>query len=207
MTNVTPGPEIDAEARKLSSGMQLLLDLGPLVVFFATNRLAPGSDLDRIIVATGAFMAAMVIAMATHYALVKHFSKLQLFSAVLVFGFGAITIALRDDTFIKIKPTVYNLGAATILGVGVMMKKAPLKWLLGGVFPGLSQRGWMLYSRNWAIFFVAMACLNEVIWRNFSTDFWIGAKIWLSMPLTFLFAAANMPMLLRHGLTLEEKNA
>ena len=205
MSEVNPGPGLDDPKPRISTGLQYLLDLGPLLVFFLVNKFAPGEPIDRIVVAVGAFMAAMALAMLVNWRVAKHVTKLQLLSFILVLGFGAITIVLRDETFIKLKPTIFYLFGAIVLGIGVMMGKPLIKWLLGSSFEGVDDRGWMLFSRNWAFFFAAMACLNEVIWRNFSTDFWIGFKIWGVLPLTFLFSAANMPMLMRHGLVLEEK--
>jgi intracellular septation protein len=101
------------------------------------------------------------------------------------------------------KPTFYYLFVAGLLSFGMMTGRNLLKVALGTVYPGLSERGWRLLTRNWAIFFVAMAIANEIIWRTTSTGFWLSAKIWGFVPATILFAIANVPMLLRHGLTLE----
>ena len=102
------------------------------------------------------------------------------------------------------KPTVYYLLVAGLLGFGLARGRPLLKRVLGTAYPGLDHDGWIKLSRNWAIFFAFMAALNEAVWRNASTDFWVGFKLWGAIPLTFLFAAANMPMLLRHGLMREE---
>ena len=204
MTEINPGPGLGDPAKKVGPGLRMLLDLGPLVVFFLANRLAPGSEIDKIVFATGAFIVAMTAAMAVDFAISRKVAKLHVISFALVVGFGAITIYLRDEQFIKMKPTAFYGLAAIILGGGWLMGKPLLKWMLGTAYPGLSDEGWMKFSRNWAIFFVLMACLNEVIWRNFSTGFWIGAKIWAFIPLTLGFVFANMPMLVRHGLKFEQ---
>ena len=208
MSDVNPGPSIEAKEEKgLSAGKQLLLDLGPLLLFFLANKFAPVPDLAKIFVATGVFMVAIVIAMAISYAFTRKISALQGFSAVLVLIMGGLTLYLQSELFIKIKPTLFYGAAAAALFVGLFTGRPLLKMLLGSAYPGLSQRGWMLLTRNWAIFFVAMAVLNELVWRNSSTDFWIGFKIWAMLPLTFIFAAANVPMLMRHGLNVEPDKA
>ncbi|MFN3388554.1 MAG: septation protein A [Allosphingosinicella sp.] len=176
---------------------RLMIDLGPLVVFFAVNAMA------GIFAATGAFMAAITAAMIVSKLRYKHISPLLWFSAVMVLVLGGITIWLHDETFIKIKPTIYYLLVAGLLGFGLATKRNLLKIVLGSAYPGLSEQGWKLLTRNWAIFFAFMALVNEAVWRNSSTDFWIGFKLWGFLPATFLFAIANVPMLMRHGMQLE----
>jgi intracellular septation protein len=126
------------------------------------------------------------------------------FSGVMVVILGGVTIWLHNDVFIKMKPTVYYLFVAGLLGFGLMTRRNLLKMVLGTAYPGLSERGWMLLSRNWAIFFAVMAVINELVWRNSSTNFWVGFKLWGFLPATFLFALANVPMLMRHGAQLEK---
>lgn len=189
-------------ARDLPSGMRMALDFGPVIVFFVVNFLAPPPL--GIFYATGAFMAAMMAAMAYSWMKVGRISPILLFSGVMVLIFGGITLVLRDETFIKLKPTIYYLFVAAILIVGLVARRPTLQALLGRVYPGLSDRGWDRLSRNWAIFFIAMAVLNEIIWRNFSTDFWVGFKLWGAIPLTLIFAFANVPMLLKNGLNLDK---
>ncbi|WP_265529760.1 septation protein A [Sphingomicrobium marinum] len=204
MSDVNPGPSIEQEKREgLSTGKQLLLDLGPLILFFLANKFAPVPDAAKIFAATGVFMVAIIVAMAITYAAVRHVTTMQIFSAVLVLIMGGLTIYLQSEMFIKIKPTLFYGAAAIVLFVGLFTGRPLLKALLGSAYPGLSERGWMLLTRNWAFFFVAMAILNEFVWRNFTTDQWIGFKIWGMLPLTFVFAAANVPMLMRHGLNVD----
>jgi len=189
---------------KSSGGSQLLIDVGPLLVFFAVNFFAPVPQALKIFVATGAFMAAMVAAMLYSALKFRHISPMLWFSGVLVVVMGGVTLWLHDETFIKMKPTFYYLFVAALLGFGLWADKPLLKRVLGSAYPGLDEAGWRKLTRNWAFFFVAMAALNEAVWRNASTDFWIGFKLWGAIPLTFLFAAANIPMLLRHGLNKED---
>lgn len=183
---------------------KLLIDLGPLLVFFLVNYLAPVPALAKIFVATGAFMIAMVAAVAFSAIRYRHVSPLLWFSGVMVVVLGGITLWLHDETFIKMKPTVYYVLVAALLGFGLWKDKPLLKMVLGSAYPGLTDEGWRRLTRNWAFFFLFMAILNEAVWRSTSTDFWVGFKLWGAIPLTFLFAAANIPMLLRHGLNAEE---
>ncbi len=187
-----------------AGGARLLIDLGPLIVFFAVNFLAPVPAAAKIFVATGAFMVAMVAAMLFSAIRYRRISPLLWFSGVMVVVMGGLTIGLHDETFIKMKPTLYYALVAAILGFGLATGKPLLKAVLGSTYPGLDDHGWVKLTRNWALFFAGMALLNESVWRNSSTEFWIGFKIWGAIPLTFLFALANVPMLLRHGLTRED---
>jgi intracellular septation protein len=158
----------------------------------------------RIFVATGAFMAAMIAAMIYSQVRYRRISPLLLFSGFMVIVLGGLTIWLRNDVFIKMKPTVYYLLVSGLLAFGLATGRPLLKAVLGSTYPGLDSAGWTKLTRNWAIFFAGMAVLNEAVWRNSSTDFWVGFKLWGAIPLTLLFALANMPMLLRHGLAREE---
>ena len=193
----------DSEQRKASTGAKLAIDLGPLLVFFLVNGFAPVPDVLRIFYATGTFMAAMIVAMVVSQIRYKHISPMLLFSGVMVMVLGGITIWLHNETFIKLKPTIYYLIAAGLLTFGVVTKRNLLELVLGSAYPGLTQRGWDLLTRNWILFFIAMAAVNEAVWRTTSTDFWVGFKLWGALPATFIFAVANIPMLMRHGMQLE----
>jgi intracellular septation protein len=187
-----------------SAGARLLIDMGPLLAFFLTYFLTPGMDILRIITATAVFMVAMIVAMLVSQLKYRHIPVLLWVSAVMVIGFGGLTIWFHDDKFIKIKPTLYYSLVAFVLLFGMVTKRNLLKAVLGTAYPGLSDRGWFLLTRNWVAFFFAMAALNEVVWRSTSFSFWAASKLWLFLPLTFVFAFANFPMLMRHGLMLEE---
>lgn len=188
------------EARKSSPGLRLALDYGPLIVFFAVNFLTPGPAIARIIAATGAFMAAMVVALGLSWWKTRHIPPMLLVSGALVIVFGGLTIWFQDERFIKMKPTfVYGIFAAT-LGIGLATGRPLLQMLLESAYPGLTSEGWRKLTRNWALFFIFMAALNEAVWRMTSTDFWVGFKLWGAIPLTLIFAIANVPMLMRHGL-------
>jgi intracellular septation protein len=185
-------------------GAKLLIDLGPLLVFFLVNFLAPVPDVLKIFVATGAFMLAMVAAMIFSAIRYHRISPLLWFSGIMVVVLGGLTIWLHDRTFIQMKPTIYYALVSGLLTFAVATGRPLLQQVLGRTYPGLDADGWRKLTRNWAIFFALMAVLNEAVWRNTSWNFWIGFKLWGALPLTFLFAAANIPMLLRHGLMRED---
>lgn len=197
----SPGPGGPPAAP--GTGARLVIDLGPLLVFFLANFFAPVPDALKIFVATGAFMIAMVVAMLVSQLKYRHISPLLWFSGLMVVVLGGITIWLHDETFIKIKPTIYYVIVASLLLFGLRTGRNLLKMVLGTAYPGLSDRGWQLLTRNWAAFFLVMAVANEAVWRSSSTDFWVGFKLWFFLPATFLFAIANVPMLMRHGMEVE----
>jgi intracellular septation protein len=189
---------------KARPGAKLAIDLAPLVIFFLVNAFAPVPSVLRIFYATGAFMAAMLAAMLASQILFRKISAMLWFSGAMVVVLGGLTIWLHNETFIKIKPTVYYLTVSALLAFGLATGRNLLEMALGSTYPGLSDKGWRLLTRNWAIFFVGMAIVNEAVWRTTSTGFWVGFKLWGALPATILFGLANVPMLLRHGLNLED---
>ncbi len=193
----------EKSAKEVGPGLRLALDLGPLIVFFTAYYLTS----KNVFVATGIFMAATAVAMLLSVLKTGKVSAMLLFSGVMVLGFGGLTIWLHDESFIKLKPTLYYLMVAGILFFGLWSKRPTLKLVLGHAYPGLSERGWTLLSRNWAIFFLVLAASNELVWRTMSTEFWLGYKLWGALPATIVFAVANLPMLNRHGLALEKTEA
>jgi intracellular septation protein len=196
---VTETVKSEPARKEPATGAKLLIDLGPLLVFFGVN-----AWFDDVILATGAFMVAILASMLISKLKYRHISPLLWFSGVMVVVLGGITVWLHDERFIKIKPTIYYSLVAGLLLYGLATGRNLLKMVLGTAYPGLSDRGWQLLNRNWAVFFVLLAMLNEAIWRTTTTDFWIGFKIWFFLPAVFLFALANIPMLMRHGFSLEE---
>jgi intracellular septation protein len=145
-----------------------------------------------------------MIAMLVSQLKYRHISPLLWFSGIMVVMLGGLTIWLHDETFIKIKPTLYYCVVAGLLTFGLVTGRNLMKMVLGTVYPGLSDRGWHLLTRNWILFFIVMAALNEAVWRSTATDTWVAFKLWFTLPATFLFVAANVPMLMRHGFALEE---
>ena len=182
---------------------KLALDLGPLLIFFVVNMAWPGGPLTKVLAATTAFMVATAVAMIVARLRHGRISAMLIVSGVMVLVFGGLTLWLHSETFIKIKPTVYYLTVSAILFYGLAAGRPTLKLVLGQAYPGLTDRGWSLLSRNWAIFFILLAAANEAVWRSTSTSFWIGYKLWGSLPATMIFALANVPMLAKHGLNAE----
>ena len=192
------------QGKEPTGGARLLIDIGPLLVFFLVNFLAPVPSAIKIFAATGAFMAAMVAALVFAAVRYRYVSPLLLFSGVMVVVLGGLTIWLHNETFIKVKPTIYYTLVAALLTFGLVTGRPFLKLVLGSAYPGLDEEGWRKLTRNWAIFFAVMAVVNEAVWRNSTTDFWIAFKLWGAIPATLLFAVANVPMLMRHGLNIED---
>ena len=196
-----------AKTSEPSPMARLAIDIGPLIVFFAVNSLAPVPDAMRIIVATGAFMVAMTIAVAISAIKFRHVSPILIFSFVMVVVLGGLTIWLQDELFIKIKPTVYYGIVAGLLFYGLLADKPILKMALGAAYPGLTALGWRILTRNWALLFLDMAFAHEVARRVLTTDAWVAFKLWFAVPATLVFAIANVPMLMKHGLGDEEPPA
>lgn len=185
--------------RKESPGLRLALDFGPLLVFFAVNALAPGSDIDQAVWATGAFMGATVIAMIVSYWKTRTVTMMQWVTLVIVGVFGGLTIYLHDETFIQMKPTVVYLIFAAVLLTGLFTGRPLLKAVLESGFPPMTDRGWHLLTRNWALFFLALAVLNEVLRQVLTFDQWVQFKVWGLTILGFVFAASQFPVMNRHA--------
>src|SRR5215468_3545276 len=161
---------------------QFVTELGPLIVFFAVNAKF------HLFAATGAVMVAIVAAMIASYVVTKHIPIMALVTGVIVLVFGTLTLVLHDETFIKMKPTVvYSLFAA-VLGGGLLFGRS------------FTATGWRILTMRWALFFLAMAVLNEIIWRTQSTDFWVAFKVFGGIPLTLGFAMTQMPLIKRYHL-------
>lgn len=191
--------------KETSPGLRMALDFGPLVVFFAVNFLTGGAPIVRVLAATSAFMVATVVALVVSRWKTGTISPMLWMTGILVVVFGGLTLWFHDETFIKVKPTIIYAMFAAILFFGLVTGRPVLQSMLGTAYPGLSDVGWRKLTRNWACFFVFMAVLNEAVWRNSTWDFWVAFKVWGAIPLTLLFAIANVPMLLKHGLTVEDK--
>lgn len=184
-----------------SPALRMAIDYGPMIVFFAVNFLTPGLPIVRVLAATVAFMVAMVAALAISWIRTRHISPMLWLTGVLVIVFGGLTLYFHDQKFIQMKPTFVYALFAGVLAFGLATRRPLLQQLLETAYPGLNAEGWRKLTRNFAIFFALMACLNEAVWRNTTWDFWVGFKLWGAIPLTILFSLANLPMLLRHGLT------
>jgi intracellular septation protein len=180
------------EKPKLNPTLKLVLDIGPLVLFFAANARF------GIFTATAVFMAAVLIALAVTYYLTRHVAIMPVVTAVVVLIFGGLTLVLHDDLFIKLKPTIiYVLFGGTLLG-GLLLGKPLLGIVLDSMF-NLTDEGWRKLTWRWVWFFFALAILNEAVWRTQTTDFWVNFKLFGVVPLTFLFGAAQYPLLMKYA--------
>lgn len=178
---------------QLNPALKLVLDLGPLLLFFAANSRF------GIFVATALFMAAIVAALGISYALTRHLPLMPVVTAVVVLVFGTLTLVLHDELFIKVKPTIiYTLFGGTLL-IGLAFGKSLLGVVFDSVFH-LTEEGWRKLTWRWSLFFLALALLNELVWRTQTTNVWVSFKVFGVMPLTFIFAALQYPLLHKYAL-------
>lgn len=198
MADTQPAP---AKPDNHNGTIAMALDFGPLLVFFIAFKFL------GVFAGTAVFMVAIAIACAVSWVVLKRVSPMLWLSAIMVIFFGGLTIYFHDQSFIQKKPTyIYTFFSVLLFG-GWVMGKPLLRYLLQAAYDGLSEAGWLALSRNWAIFFALMAALNEVLRNLFTFDTWLTFKVWGVTALSFAFALINLPMLMRHGLTLENKGA
>jgi intracellular septation protein len=192
--------------------LKLALDIGPLVLFFVANSrpalfaplLAPflpaaelAGERAGIFVATGVFMIAVLAALVVSYVLTRHLPVMPIVTAIVVVVFGTLTLVLQNDMFIKLKPTIiYVLFGGILLG-GLVLRKPLLSALFDTVF-NLTDEGWRKLTLRWALFFLVLAVLNEIVWRTQTTDFWVSFKLFGVIPLTMLFGALQIPLLQKY---------
>lgn len=185
-------PKVNDPSRAVHPVVKLALELGPLIVFFIANSRGD------LFVATGAFMVATIVALTVSWILIRRLPIMPMVSGVVVLVFGGLTLALQDELFIKLKPTIVNLLFAAALFGGVALNRPLLAVVFDQAFE-LTHRGWMKLSVRWAWFFVFLAIVNEVVWRTQTTDFWVAFKVWGIMPITMVFAMAQAPLLQRYS--------
>ena len=188
--------------------LKLILEIGPLLVFFFANlrgewligKFPALSTLGGpLLVATGLFMAATVLSLIVSKIVFKHLPVMPFVSGVVVMVFGGLSIWLQDETFIKMKPTIVNTLFGVVLLVGLFFGKSLLGYVFNAAFQ-LTNEGWRKLSLRWGIFFLFLAVLNEVVWRNFSDAVWVNFKVWGTMPITIIFTLAQMPLIMKHSL-------
>ena len=202
--------DTQAPAAKPKSGwLNVAVDYGPLLVFlgvyrwFAPEEAEPIGEIAAVIKGTLAFMVSAVTALGISKWRLGKASPMLWFSTALIVGFGALTIFFGDPTFVQLKPTIIYTVFGVALLIGWWFGKALLKVLLEAAFEGLTDEGWLKLSRNWGIFFLFLAGLNEFLRWYLDFGDWLAAKLWVFLPVTFLFTFSQIPMLLKHGLSLE----
>ncbi len=200
------GADTNSGPKKNHGWLGFLIDFGPLLVFFLSYKFADpqAHPISAIITSTIAFMVATAIALVVSKWKLGKISPMLWLSAVLIMGFGALTVWLGDPTFIQIKPTIIYAFFAVVIFAGLLRGKPMLKYLLQSAFEGLDEAGWLKLSRNWGIFFIFLAILNEGLRAMLDFDDWLTAKTWGVTALSFLFTFAQIPILMRHGLGAEE---
>lgn len=176
------------------------LDLGPLIVFFGAFRFF------GIYAATACFMAAVLVALGVGYARERRLSPMPVITAILVLIFGALTLYLKNETFIKVKPTVLYVLFSALLAGGLAFNQLLIRHVFSQAFE-LDEAGWRSLTWRWSAFFLGLAVLNEVVWRNFSTSVWVSFKVWAIIPLILLFAVAQTPLIFKHQITTEDESA
>ena len=203
-----PAARTDPARKEINPLLKLVLELGPLMVFFFANargewlieRFPALSNIgEPIFIATALFMAATAIALAASWILVRSLPIMPLISGIVVLIFGALTLWLHNETFIKMKPTIVNALFGIILLGGLYFGKSLLGYVFDSAFK-LNAEGWRKLTMRWGIFFIFLAVLNEVVWRSFSTDFWVAFKVWGTMPITLLFTFAQMPLVMKYSI-------
>lgn len=207
----------DTGEHKPTGWLNVAVDYGPLIVFLAVFKLSEpdGTDMAGTIAAiirgTGAFIVAAIAALVFSRVKFGRVSPMLWLSTALIVGFGGLTIFLGDPFWVQVKPTVIYLLFAGALLIGYARRSALLKVLLGAAFEGVDDTGWLKLSRNWGLFFLFLAALNEGLRHFYNAgnggfETWLWAKLWVFMPLSFLFTFTQIPMLLRHGLSFEDRD-
>ena len=179
------------QRKALNPALKFALELGPLVLFFAAySKLG-------IFAATGVLMASVLVTLAVSYAMLRRIPVMPLVTAVIVLIFGSLTLFFHDETLIKIKPTALYVLFAAALFAGFALKKPLLKILFDGALH-VTEEGWRQLTWRWAFFFLALAALNEIVWRTQTTDLWVKFKTFGFLPLTVLFALSQAPLIMRY---------
>lgn len=202
-----------SKAEKQNPVLKMALELGPLLIFFFGNlrgewlaKTFPGLTAigGPLLIATALFMAATVLSLIISKIVFKHLPVMPFVSGIVVMVFGGLSIWLQDDTFIKMKPTIVNTLFGVVLLGGLAFGTSLLGYVFNAAFQ-LDAEGWRKLTLRWGIFFLFLAVLNEVVWRNFSDDVWVSFKVWGTMPITILFTLAQMPLIMKHSLDDKEQ--
>lgn len=182
------------EQKKQNPIVKLVLEMGPIMVFFLAYKFAPHKDgisdeerqLAQILFATAVFVPLTLAALAYSWITIRHLPKMAVMTAVIVVIFGGLTLWLQDATFIKMKPTILYLAFGGTLGIGLLRGQSYLRYLMGDLMP-LQDEGWMKFTKRFALFFFVLAVTNETVWRNFDTDTWVTFKTFFLPIATFVF--------------------
>jgi intracellular septation protein len=186
--------------------LKLALEVGPIAVFFLAYRLAPVSEgletaerqLEQVLFATAVFVPTILASLAASWFLTRKLPRMAVITAVVVTIFGGLTLILRDDTFVKMKPTILYALFAGILRFGLMRRQSYLKYLMDELIP-MRDEGWLKFTRRFVIFYVLLAVLNEIVWRSYGTDTWVNFRTFVLPGANFLFIMAQVPLFQRYA--------
>ncbi len=198
--------------RSIHPLLKLALEIGPIGVFFLAYRLAPVDDsldtaarqLEQVLFATTVFIPAILATLALSFFLTRKLPRMAVITAIVVVVFGGLTLILRDDTFVKMKPTILYTLFAGILGFGLMRGQSFLKYLMDELIP-MRDEGWMTFTRRIIVFYIALAVLNEVVWRIYGTDTWVNFRTFVLPAANFIFIMAQVPLFTRFAIHEEPK--
>lgn len=192
--------------RTLNPFVKLVLEIGPIAVFFLAYRMAPVAagladaerQLEQILFATAVFVPTILGALAVSFFLTRTLPRMAVITAVVVTVFGGLTMILRDDTFVKMKPTILYCLFAGILGFGLLRGQSYLRYLMDELIP-MQQPGWMIFTRRFVVFYLVLAVLNEVVWRQLGTDTWVNFRTFVLPLANILFILAQVPLFQRYA--------
>ncbi len=194
--------------KKIHPLLKLVLEVGPIAVFFLAYRLAPVAEglpleerqLEQILFSTMVFIPTILVALAASWLLTRHLPKMAVITAVVVVIFGGLTLILRDDTFVKMKPTILYCLFAGILGFGLLRGQSYLKYLMDELIP-MRDEGWLKFTTRFVVFYLALAALNELVWRVYGTDAWVNFRTFVLPLANFGFVMAQVPLFQRYAVS------
>jgi intracellular septation protein len=201
-------------ARAINPILKLVLEVGPIAVFFLAYRMAPTPEglataerqLEQILFATAVFVPTILASLALSYALTRKLPRMAVITAVVVTIFGGLTLILRDDTFVKMKPTILYALFAGILAFGLLRGQSYLKYLMDELIP-MQDEGWMKFTNRFIVFYVFLAILNEIVWRGFGTDAWVNFRTFVLPLANFGFVMAQVPLFTRYAVAAERADS
>ena len=194
--------------RHINPILKIVLEVGPIAVFFLAYRLAPVAEglsvserqLEQILFSTKVFVPTILLSLIASWVLTRRLPKMAVITAVVVTVFGGLTLFLRDDTFVKMKPTILYGLFAGILAFGLLRGQSYLRYLMDELIP-MREEGWMKFTVRFVAFYLALAVLNEVVWRRFGTDTWVDFRTFVLPVANFLFIMAQVPLFQRYALS------
>lgn len=194
-------------ARHINPILKLVLEIGPIAVFFLAYRLAPVADglsaserqLEQILFSTKVFVPTILLSLLASWLLAGRLPRMAVITAIVVTIFGGLTLALRDDTFVKMKPTILYTLFAGILGFGLLRGQSYLRYLMDELIP-MREEGWMKFTVRFVVFYLALAIVNEIVWRHFGTDRWVDFRTFVLPAANFLFIIAQVPLFQRYAI-------